>query len=90
MDWKLLLGAMGAVAAWLWSVYTWRENQALQRSQSEYQRKEQLYREMLKSMAAFYKGNTCGTDRNCPVPGTIQTRLAVRTRRCNTGTGLLF
>jgi hypothetical protein len=58
MDWKFLLGVIGAVGAWAWSVYTWRRNQDAQRAQNEYQRKEQLYREMLKSMAVFYKGVT--------------------------------
>jgi hypothetical protein len=56
MDWKFFLGVIGAVGAWLWSVYTWRKNQDVQRAQNEYQRKEQLYREMLKSMIVFYKG----------------------------------
>ncbi len=56
MDWKFFLGVIGAVGAWLWSVYTWRKNQDVQRAQNEYQRREQLYREMLKSMAVFYKG----------------------------------
>jgi len=56
MDWKFFLGAIGAVGAWLWSVYTWRKNQVVERAQKEYQRKEQLYREMLKSIAVFYKG----------------------------------
>lgn len=56
MDWKFLITAGGTVCAGLWSVYTWSQNQALQRAQSEYQRKEQLYREMLKSVAVFYKG----------------------------------
>jgi hypothetical protein len=56
MDWKFLIGAGGAVAAWLWSVWTWHKNQALVRSQNEYQRKEQLYRDMLKSTTVFYKG----------------------------------
>lgn len=56
MDWKFFLGVFGAVGAWLWSVYTWRKNQVVQRAQNEYQRKEQLYREMLKSMAVFYTG----------------------------------
>jgi hypothetical protein len=56
MDWKFLLGLVGATGAWLWSVYTWHENQKAQRAQNEYQRKEQLYREMLKALAVFYKG----------------------------------
>jgi hypothetical protein len=54
MDWKFLLGAVGAIGAWLWSVSTWSESQKLQRAQTEYLRKEQLYRELLKSMVGFY------------------------------------
>ena len=55
MDWKFFIGVIGAVGAWLWSVYTWRKNQDVQRAQNEYQRKEQLYRELLKCMVVFYK-----------------------------------
>ncbi len=56
MDWKFFVGVIGAVGTWLWSVYTWRQNQRVLRAQNEYQRKEQLYREMLRSVAVFYKG----------------------------------
>jgi len=56
MDWKFFLGVTGAVGAWLWSVYTWRKNQSVQRAQSEYRRNEPLYLKMLKSIPAFYKG----------------------------------
>jgi hypothetical protein len=56
MDWKFLLGVIGPLVVWLWSVYTWRKNQDVQRAQNEYQRKDQLYREMLKSISTFYKG----------------------------------
>jgi hypothetical protein len=61
MDWKFLFGVIGATGAWLWSVYTWRKNQDVQRAQDEYKRKEQLYREMLKAMGVFYKGATQST-----------------------------
>lgn len=56
MDWKYLLGIVGALVAWMWSVYTWHRAQAPQRAQSEYNRKEALYRELLRTMTVFYKG----------------------------------
>jgi len=55
VDWKYLVGILGASAAWLWSVFTWRKAQAAQRNQSEYNRKEGLYRELLRTLAVFYK-----------------------------------
>ena len=58
MDWKFLLGLIGPIGAFLWSVYTWRTNQDAQRAQNEYQRKEQLYRELLRSVTVFYKGTS--------------------------------
>lgn len=56
MDWKYLLGILGAVAAWVSSVITWYKAQKTQQSLSEYNRKEGLYRELLRSLTVFYKG----------------------------------
>lgn len=56
MDWKHSVGILGASAAWIWSVYTWYRSQAAQRTQSEYNRKEALYRELLRTLNVFYKG----------------------------------
>jgi len=56
VDWKYFLGIIGASAAWMWSVYTWHRSQAAQLAQSEYNRKEGLYRELLRTMTVLYKG----------------------------------
>jgi len=56
MDWKSLLGIAGAVAAWIWSVFTWYKSQVEQRSQHEFARKESLYKELLRVLSVFYKG----------------------------------
>jgi hypothetical protein len=37
-------------------VYTWHRSQVAQRAQSEYNRKEGLYRELLRTMTVFYRG----------------------------------
>jgi hypothetical protein len=71
MDRKSYASVIGAVVAWLWSVYTWRKNQDAERAQKEYQRKELLYREMFKSMVVFYKNNS-----GAAVPFIEQYRLA--------------
>jgi hypothetical protein len=55
VDWKYLVGILGASAAWMWSVFTWHKSQAAQRNQSEYNRKEGLYRELLRTLTVFYK-----------------------------------
>lgn len=62
MEWKFAVGIVGAIATWLGSVYMWWQNQRSQRAQNEYQRKEQLYGAMLKSMSVFYKGSGQGGD----------------------------
>jgi hypothetical protein len=56
MDWKYVFGVLGASAAWVWSVFTWHRSQAAQRTQSEYNREEGLYRELLRTLTVFYKG----------------------------------
>jgi hypothetical protein len=56
VDWKYLVGILGASAAWIWSVFTWYKSQAAQRTQVEYNRKEGLYRELLRTLTVFYKG----------------------------------
>jgi len=56
VDWKYLVGILGASAAWMWSVFTWYRSQVAQRTQSEYNRKEVLYRELIRTLTAFYKG----------------------------------
>lgn len=56
VDWKYLVGVLGALAAWIWSVYTWHKAQEAQRDQNEYSRKEGLYRELMRTLSAFYKG----------------------------------
>lgn len=50
------MGILGAVVAWVWSVYTWQKSQAAQRLQMDYNRKENLYRELLRTLDCFYKG----------------------------------
>ena len=56
MDWKYIVGILGALTAWIWSVFTWYRSQAAQRTQREYNRKEGLYRELLRTLTVFYKG----------------------------------
>ena len=56
MDWKFLLSIAGGLAAWVWSVYTWRKSQVAQRAQNEFSRKETLYRDLLRSINVSYKG----------------------------------
>jgi hypothetical protein len=56
VDWKYIVGILGALAAWIWSVFTWFRSQAAQRAQSEFNRKEGLYRELLRTVTVFYKG----------------------------------
>lgn len=48
--------AVGAVFAWFWSGYTWIKSQREQRAQAEYKRKEELYKELLRSIGVFYSG----------------------------------
>jgi hypothetical protein len=55
VEWKYVVGILGASAAWMWSVFTWYRSQAAQRTQSEYTRKEGLYRELLRTLVVFYK-----------------------------------
>ena len=40
----------------MWSVFTWYRSQTAQRNQSEYNRKEGLYRDLLRTVTVFYKG----------------------------------
>jgi hypothetical protein len=56
VDWKYIVGILGALATWIWSVFTWFRSQAAQRAQSEFNRKEGLYRELLRTVTVFYKG----------------------------------
>jgi len=58
MDWKFFVGLVGSVSAFCWSVFVWAKSQSQQRAQEEFTRKEKLYRELLVSVSAFYKGNT--------------------------------
>lgn len=39
----------------MWSMFTWYRSQVAQRTQTEYNRKEGLYRELLRTLAVFYK-----------------------------------
>ena len=55
MEWKYLLGILGAICAWIWSTYTWLKSQQEKRAQEEYQRKEALYRELLRALNVFYR-----------------------------------
>ncbi len=56
MDWQFFVGVVGGIGAWCWSVFVWLNSQSQQRAQDEYNRKEKLYRELLTSLSAFYKG----------------------------------
>ena len=56
MDWQFLAGVFGGILAWCWSVFAWFRSQSQQRAQDEYNRKEKLYRDLLTSLSAFYKG----------------------------------
>ncbi len=56
MDWQFFVGVVGGIGAWCWSVFVWLKSQSQQRAQDEYNRKEKLYRELLTSLSAFYKG----------------------------------
>jgi hypothetical protein len=56
VDWKYVLSIFGASAVWICSVYTWYRSQAAERKQREYNRKEGLYRELLRTLIVFYKG----------------------------------
>ena len=58
MDWQFLVGVSGGIGAWCWSAFVWLRSQSQQRAQDEYNRKEKLYRELLTSLPAFYKGGT--------------------------------
>jgi len=58
MDWKYAIGIGGALATWIWSVFTWLKLQAAQRAQNEFQRKEALYRELLRALTGFYRDGT--------------------------------
>jgi hypothetical protein len=58
MDWKFFVGLAGSIAAFCWSVFIWAKAQSQQRAQEDYSRKEKLYRELLISLSAFYKGGT--------------------------------
>lgn len=61
MDWKFFVGLSCSIAAWCWSVFVWAKSQSQQRAQDDYNRKEKLYRELLVSVSAFYKGGTAVT-----------------------------
>lgn len=55
-NWKYFLSAFGATLVWICSVWTWFRSQAAERKQREYNRKEGLYRELLRTLNVFYKG----------------------------------
>ena len=56
MDWQYFVGVVGGIGAWCWSVFVWLKSQSQQQAQDEYNRKEKLYRDLLTSLSAFYKG----------------------------------
>lgn len=72
VDWKYVLSIFGASAVWIWSVYTWHRSQAAERRQREYNRKEGLYRELLRTLNVFYNGGP----QTGPGPFLEQYRLA--------------
>jgi len=55
-NWKYFISLVGGSLVWVWSVYAWSRSQAAERRQREYNRKEGLYRELLRTLNVFYKG----------------------------------